>query len=144
MVEDEFPIFCMGVLVKVVNSRRVKERGTTFYSVNDVTFVQQEFCQIGAILPRNPSYECNLCHYKPPNSSYNVRTEKLTTQIVRESAIVLLNQSLKSMSIRLHRLWSKKYFAALLTRRLKTDLHSELPAPMREFPFWEQTKSNEK
>jgi hypothetical protein len=44
-------IFFVRVLVKVINAIGIKKRGSTFDSMDQISFSKEEFCQIGAILP---------------------------------------------------------------------------------------------
>ena len=49
-VEDEVAVLHVGVLVDVVDAVGVEQRGTAFDAVDDITFFEQEFGEIGAVL----------------------------------------------------------------------------------------------
>ena len=52
----------MGILIKVIYTTSIKGRRAALNSMNDISFVEKKFCEIGAVLPRNPSDECGLAH----------------------------------------------------------------------------------
>ena len=52
----------MGILIKVIYSTSVEGGRAALDSMNNISFVEQKFCEVGAVLPRNPSDECGLAH----------------------------------------------------------------------------------
>lgn len=50
----------MRVLVDVVDSVSVERACTPFDAMHLVAFLQQQFCQIGTILPGNAGYKCDF------------------------------------------------------------------------------------
>jgi hypothetical protein len=49
-------MFNMWVLVKMINTIRVKERCPALDAVDDVSFLQQELSEIRAVLAGDPGY----------------------------------------------------------------------------------------
>jgi hypothetical protein len=60
IVQNEFPIRFMGVLVEMIDTPGVETRRSALDAVNLVAFLEKKFGQIGAILPRDTS---NQCHF---------------------------------------------------------------------------------
>ena len=52
----------MGILIKVIYSTSVKGRRAALDSMNNISFVEKKFCEVGAVLPRNPGDEGGLAH----------------------------------------------------------------------------------
>ena len=48
----------MGILVDVVDALGVEERGTAFDAIDFVTFLEQEFREVGAVLAGDSCDEC--------------------------------------------------------------------------------------
>lgn len=49
-MEDEVAVLHVGVLVDMVDTIGVEERGTALDAMDDVAFFEQEFGEIGAVL----------------------------------------------------------------------------------------------
>ena len=52
----------MGILIKMIYSTSVKGRRAALDSMNNISFVEKKFCEVGAVLPRNPGDEGDLAH----------------------------------------------------------------------------------
>jgi len=52
-MEDETTIFLVRILVEVVDTIRIKKRGTAFEAVDLIAFFQKELGEISAILTGN-------------------------------------------------------------------------------------------
>src|SRR5262245_41217800 len=56
----------MRILVEVLDATSVEGGRPTFYAVNDVSFIEQEFRKISTILASSASNQCHaLCHGRP-------------------------------------------------------------------------------
>jgi hypothetical protein len=53
----------MGILVEMIYPLCVEKRASSFDPVHRVSFSQQEFCEVSAVLPRNTGDKCNFTHY---------------------------------------------------------------------------------
>lgn len=53
VMEYELSSFSMGILIKMIDTIRVKERSSPFDAMNMVSLVKEKFGKIGTILPRN-------------------------------------------------------------------------------------------
>ena len=61
-MKDEPVIPRMRVLIKVVNTVRIKQRGATFNAMDLITFFEQKFCQVRAILSCNAGNKSDFVH----------------------------------------------------------------------------------
>ncbi len=57
-MKDEFHILFVGVLVKVIDPARIERRGAALHAVHLIALGQQEFGQIGTVLPGDARYQC--------------------------------------------------------------------------------------
>jgi|SRR5262249_7531513 len=56
----------MRILVEVLDATGVEGGRPTFYAVNDVSFIEQEFGKISTVLASSASNQCHaLCHGRP-------------------------------------------------------------------------------
>ena len=49
-MEDEIPVFDMGILVEVVDPVSVEKGGSAFYAVDFIAFFKQKLGKVGTIL----------------------------------------------------------------------------------------------
>ena len=73
---NHIAIICVNILHQVLYTSRIKYTRTTNNAMHLISFFQQEFCKIGAILPRKP---CNKCffHLRPPFCTLQIHTNAL-------------------------------------------------------------------
>ena len=57
VVQDEVPRAGVRVLIKVVNTVCVKERGAALDAVHLIALVQQKFCQVRPVFSRDARYK---------------------------------------------------------------------------------------
>jgi hypothetical protein len=72
MVQDKAPVWVVWVLIKMVDAIRVEERGPPLDAVDLIALVQQQLCQVSAVLAGDTGDQC-LLHARPSSS------EKKTT-----------------------------------------------------------------
>ena len=52
-----YPLF-VRIVVEVIDTRRVERGGASLYSMHNIALGQQQFCQIGPVLPRSTGNKC--------------------------------------------------------------------------------------
>jgi hypothetical protein len=62
VVQVEFRVRRVRILIDMVHTLGVERRGTTFNTVYFITFFQQQFCQVRTILPGNAGDESDFRH----------------------------------------------------------------------------------
>ena len=62
IVQEKPPVGFMRVLIEVVDSLCVKKRRAPFDAVDLITFVEEKFCQVGAILTGDTRDQGCLSH----------------------------------------------------------------------------------
>ena len=67
IMQDEMHVALVWILVQVINPVGIERGRTALHAVDDITFFQQEFGEVSAILPCNACYEGDflLIHWKP-------------------------------------------------------------------------------
>jgi len=68
VMQDEFAVGLMRVLVEMIDAIGVEQRGAALDAVDFVAFAQQEFGEIGAVLPGNAGDERFLGHVSEPTT----------------------------------------------------------------------------
>ncbi len=62
VVENEAAVRFVRILVQVVDAVGIEERGAALDAVDDVALAEQEFGQVGAVLPGNTGDKRNFVH----------------------------------------------------------------------------------
>ena len=63
IVQEETDAGTVRVLIKVIDARGVERRRAPLDAVHDIAFVEQEFGEIGAVLPGRAGDQCHtICH----------------------------------------------------------------------------------
>ena len=86
---------------KMVDARSVEERGPALYAVNPITFLQQEFRQVGAVLPGDACNQCgslfhcssSSCRLRAARAGFPVRREKTGALVVATGFKAIVNWS---------------------------------------------------
>ncbi|MNZ88428.1 hypothetical protein D3C78_1073200 [compost metagenome] len=60
IMQDQIAIFCVWILIEVVDTVGVEGGRTTLDAVNDVALFQQKLREVGAVLSGHASNECNF------------------------------------------------------------------------------------
>ena len=69
MVKMEFTFTTGRRLDQTIDTSRIKQRGAAFNAMNNVTFLQKEFCKVGTILTGDAGYKGNFFSFSVHNSS---------------------------------------------------------------------------
>lgn len=65
VMQNEFSVAEMGVLVEMIDTIGVEQRTTALDAVDLVALAEQELRQIGSILAGDPGNQCSLCQFDP-------------------------------------------------------------------------------
>jgi len=57
-MQDEVPLFSVRILVEMVDPLGVEQRSATLDAMDFVALLQQELCEVGAILAGNTRNQC--------------------------------------------------------------------------------------
>src|SRR5690606_31814873 len=99
IVQVEFRVCCMRVLVNMVHTFSVERRSTTLNTVYFIPFFQQQFCQVRTILSGNAGDESDfrhiyfLCTYQ----SFSVSTRSRITTAGLPRQILFAGSDLKTL-----------------------------------------------
>ena len=66
MVQDEFPVPLVGVLVEMVYPVGIEKRRPPFNAVDDIALLQQELGKVRTVLSCHPGNQSCLVHSVPP------------------------------------------------------------------------------
>jgi len=74
VVQDEVAVGNIRALIKMIDPVGVEQRGAAFYAVHLVALGQQEFGQVGPVLPGNAGDERDAlgCHMLAPSSGQHL------------------------------------------------------------------------
>ena len=63
VMQDEAHLVLMGIGIEMIDARGVERRRAPFYAMDFIALIQQEFGEIGAVLPGHAGNQGNfLCH----------------------------------------------------------------------------------
>jgi len=60
VMEAETEVFCVWILIEVIDALRIEGAGPAFYVMNKIPLFKEKFCQIGTILAGNAGDEGNF------------------------------------------------------------------------------------
>jgi len=90
IVQDEATVLDVRILVQVVYTIRIEQRGPAFHAVDFVAFLQEEFGEIGPVLPRDTRHQRPFSHRTPEN--FQTVTSCIRQSLkLRSSPLELLN-----------------------------------------------------